>query len=588
MKTRLLPLLFILILVSVPFSTFADGFVIEPLPEGDWNWTGQNSQQAFINYQNDREKLIIAVDIEKRDSDAVWIIPIPSKPEEMEVDITSDTPVFFGDNISSKAKLALSDSFSSSYGMAAAGQIWTLPYFALVSLGGARGGGKAEKMPADLVAVETHIEKEGMVAEIITAKKAQALYNYLKNKELNIAQGSIPVLDSYIGKEYTFIVSWISSSYQEETGGETRGIYASFPVSKNYYPLYPTSVYGEKKIPITIRVVGYVKPKLFSEIEPYTDIQYFTERTDPPFGNRIRCISYASQMRGILELYRADHDAYPSSLRQLREYGEMIDSDLFQEMKEICWGPVFYQGDKDSYQAKFHIYPGKIYTIDSSGIAQEEEVKKGEALYDPSLQDFYQDTKVWQGKDEYTKITINAPAKLLKKDLWMEKGKPLSTSIALLVINNSFIISLAFYFLIAAFVSFLAAGIVGWICFRKFKKYALLGLTNVFTLIAFYFALRHTETEKPGRCSKKKFLFFFSLLFVLLLWLLRFMPVKYTGIEEGWAMIILLGWILLGGLIWWIVNFFCRKFGVTNKVLKVIFFIVIWALVTWVITSLPI
>lgn len=588
MKTRLLPLLFILILVSVPFSTFADGFVIEPLPEGDWNWTGQNSQQAFINYQNDREKLIIAVDIEKRDSDAVWIIPIPSKPEEMEVDITSDTPVFFGDNISSKAKLALSDSFSSSYGMAAAGQIWTLPYFALVSLGGARGGGKAEKMPADLVAVETHIEKEGMVAEIITAKKAQALYNYLKNKELNIAQGSIPVLDSYIGKEYTFIVSWISSSYQEETGGETRGIYASFPVSKNYYPLYPTSVYGEKKIPITIRVVGYVKPKLFSEIEPYTDIQYFTERTDPPFGNRIRCISYASQMRGILELYRADHDAYPSSLRQLREYGEMIDSDLFQEMKEICWGPVFYQGDKDSYQAKFHIYPGKIYTIDSSGIAQEEEVKKGEALYDPSLQDFYQDTKVWQGKDEYTKITINAPAKLLKKDLWMEKGKPLSTSIALLVINNSFIISLAFYFLIAAFVSFLAAGIVGWICFRKFKKYALLGLTNAFTLIAFYFALRHTETEKPGRCSKKKFLFFFSLLFVLLLWLLRFMPVKYTGIEEGWAMIILLGWILLGGLIWWIVNFFCRKFGVTNKVLKVIFFIVIWALVTWVITSLPI
>ena len=60
------------------------------------------------------------------------------------------------------------------------------------------------------VIVHEHLEKEGITTEIITAKTAQALYWYLQNKNLKVEEGSIPVLDHYIGKEFTFIVSWIS------------------------------------------------------------------------------------------------------------------------------------------------------------------------------------------------------------------------------------------------------------------------------------------------------------------------------------------------------------------------------------------
>ena len=64
---------------------------------------------------------------------------------------------------------------------------------------------------SDMISVEAHIEKEGMISQVITAKTAQALYDYLSDKELKIEPGSIPVLDSYIEKEYVFVVSWLSA-----------------------------------------------------------------------------------------------------------------------------------------------------------------------------------------------------------------------------------------------------------------------------------------------------------------------------------------------------------------------------------------
>ena len=82
MRTKIACILLVFISVSLPANVKADGLVIRmPVAEGDWTWLDENGQQAFINYQNGLEKLIIAIDIEKHDSDAVWIVPVPGKPK---------------------------------------------------------------------------------------------------------------------------------------------------------------------------------------------------------------------------------------------------------------------------------------------------------------------------------------------------------------------------------------------------------------------------------------------------------------------------------------------------------------------------
>jgi len=53
----------------------------------------------------------------------------------------------------------------------------------------------------------THLEKAGMVTEVLTTKTDEALYNYLSEKGLKIEKGTLSVLNQYIGKECSFVVS---------------------------------------------------------------------------------------------------------------------------------------------------------------------------------------------------------------------------------------------------------------------------------------------------------------------------------------------------------------------------------------------
>ena len=211
-------------LISFPSFVFADGMVIGPLPEGDWVRVDESSQQAFINYENGIEKLIVAVEIEKENQDAVWILPVPSKPEQVEIDITSKLPIFFGDEVTSKAKEVFFNNVLFSYSGAFLSQVWTFPLAIIfTSVRTAGPGTSSEKIPSgDSVAIETHIERAGMVAEVITAKDGQAIYNYFSQKGFHIKPGAIPKLNSYIEKEYSFVVAWITSEAINKENKEER------------------------------------------------------------------------------------------------------------------------------------------------------------------------------------------------------------------------------------------------------------------------------------------------------------------------------------------------------------------------------
>jgi len=575
MKNKLIYLILIIIFVSSPLFASADGGAIRILPDGDWTWADENSQNAFINHQNEIEKLIVVVDIDEQNSDTVWVIPIPGRQEEVEIDVVSGMPIFSGDEVMSKAKLALSDSVKTSFYISVAGQIWPFPFsiLTLVSLGGARGGGGEKGISGDLISVGKHIEKKGMVVEVITAKEGRALYNYLSNKGVKIEEGSISALNSYIEKDYVFVVSWLSPSKEDRSNEKQRGIFITFPTQKIYYPLIPTSVYGEKEIPITIRVLGHVKPDIFSEIRSFAEVDYFTERTSQWLNPR--CQAGMAQFRTIFEIYYSEHNSYPASLEDLKNDPSLGNdaSVLIEDMKKRCpHSPIYYRKNSDEYEMAMLYSEDKVWMIDSSGRSGQENIS--ETMLSPASEfaKFFENKKL--GDFEYTKITINAPAQLLKKDLWMEEGRPLKVSLALWVADNPLISTIFIYLLFTLILSFLAGGIAGLIYYHNFKKYALIGLANVFTLLGFILVLRLKRELKSG------FVLTFSLIFLFLLAILSF-AFLWGDILASLLIFGLLGLLFVVILPWYLIRFIFNKLGFKGDLIKVIILIIFWILIFW-------
>lgn len=268
----------------------ADGMIIEPGPYSDrWDYSDEKNQQAFINYDNGLQKMVISVGFDAKNSqDAVWLFPVPSDPNKVAIDVVTSLPRFGGEDISLKAKSSLADARSSIQMT----QIYSIPFldFRRLSLNSSLGseGATSTSKSADNgiepdVVVYEHIEKEGISSEIITAKTANGLFDYLKAKGLKIESGSIPVLDNYIGKEYSFIASWISAPeivVSADYQSAQRGVFVTFPTNDIFFPLLPTSVYGSKTVPATIRIMGYVTPKVFQDIKSFTTTSYFMNGSD--------------------------------------------------------------------------------------------------------------------------------------------------------------------------------------------------------------------------------------------------------------------------------------------------------------------
>ncbi|MEW6042513.1 MAG: hypothetical protein AB1633_13425, partial [Elusimicrobiota bacterium] len=268
----------------IPESVLADGMVIEKIdPYSDrWDYSNESNQQAFINYTNGLQKMIISVGLEgKNRNGIIWLFPVPSNPEEVVIDVVKSLPGLRGEEISIKAKSNLGDILK----FLQVTQIYTIPFIfpqildlyetrGFVTSAAQEGIGMGIEPGIDVIIYE-HLEKEGITSEIITAKTAAGLYEYLKGKGLKIESGSIPVLEHYIGKEYSFVVSWISPS--KNIISEQRGIFVRFPTKNIYFPMLPTSVYGSETVPITIRVINHVSPKIFKNIKNYTEIGYYID-----------------------------------------------------------------------------------------------------------------------------------------------------------------------------------------------------------------------------------------------------------------------------------------------------------------------
>jgi hypothetical protein len=108
-----------------------------------------------------------------------------------------------------------------------------------------------------------------MTTEVIGTESSTLLDEYLQGKDLSLPAIAAPAIETYIGENFSFVLSWISdtgqfasnnAAHRGDDGGlyYSLGVWISFPSEKVFYPLRLTSVYGEDAPPMLLQVVGFV------------------------------------------------------------------------------------------------------------------------------------------------------------------------------------------------------------------------------------------------------------------------------------------------------------------------------------------
>lgn len=281
---KIIPII-LLFFLFIPF-VLADGMM--HIYDNDmWSLLNEEKQFCAINYKNGYQHMILTVDTgqeELKGEKAVWIFPVPARPETVAINIIKGFPNLLGYDIEEKVDQTISGVFT----VMRATQIYPAPFmFFTRQFGATSQFGKAGDSLGGVTVYE-RIEKMGLTTELVSAENGILLANYVASKGLSLPEASKAVLQGYTGQEYSFVISWISDieKFKQEQGvkemdyrglwiGNTLGVFMSFPAEKIYYPLKPTSVYGSKRVPAVIYVLDYVTPELYDGIKADTEINYF-------------------------------------------------------------------------------------------------------------------------------------------------------------------------------------------------------------------------------------------------------------------------------------------------------------------------
>ncbi|MDR4499006.1 MAG: DUF2330 domain-containing protein [Candidatus Scalindua sp.] len=221
--------------------------------------------------------MILTVDTAKEleGEKAVWIFPVPAKPDKTNINIVQNFPRLHGYDVEKRADRSISEVFK----VIQASQIYTLPFIML-------GGFVGESDKESGVTVHESIEKMGLKTELVSAVEGSSLTDYLEANDLTLPMASMSIIDEYIGREFSFVISWISNietfkEQQKERFNEIGNVLAvsiSFPADKIYYPLKLTSVYGNNYVSAIVYVMDYVKPELYDGIEVGSEVNYFFQK----------------------------------------------------------------------------------------------------------------------------------------------------------------------------------------------------------------------------------------------------------------------------------------------------------------------
>ena len=280
MIKKVISILIVLVYISLPFlaPVTADGGIFGK--RDTIFYVEENTQYAVIHHLAGNQKMIVSVNFDWEDSNkTAWIFPISSDPENVDIDVTDGVPIFWGNDVIKEAKEDLRDALNLFLGSYLISVAIPVP-FALTysSISGMKGGLGASTGNVD---VHKHLEKYGLTVEVISATEGIGIYRYMTNRGLDISEGIVSQLDQYVEKDFSFVVTWISS---ENLTAREPGIIMEFPTQKIFYPMILTSIYGNHVIPIELMIVGHVSPIIYDEIEPYCSVSYWKGSVSTNYG----------------------------------------------------------------------------------------------------------------------------------------------------------------------------------------------------------------------------------------------------------------------------------------------------------------
>jgi hypothetical protein len=229
----------------------------------------QDMQYGIISHDNGIQKMLVTVNFDGEESNkTAWIFPVPSEPENINIGIAGWTPKFRGRDMIKGAKDDLKKTSDYIFAPYLLSVVVPYPLSLLYFLE------PRYKISSTYVGVEvyTRSEEYGMVAEVISANLGTDIYQYLKNKGMDIYEGMITQLDHYVEEDFSFIVTWITNQNLTEVNP---GLLIEFPTEKAFYPLVLSGIYEDEIIPINLIIKGHVTPDIYYEIKDYCHIRYW-------------------------------------------------------------------------------------------------------------------------------------------------------------------------------------------------------------------------------------------------------------------------------------------------------------------------
>ncbi|MCK5177157.1 MAG: hypothetical protein KAQ92_05515, partial [Candidatus Aenigmarchaeota archaeon] len=432
-----------------------------------------DGQACAINYENGIENMILSVNVNDLQGEkAVWIFPVPAKPEDTKIDIIKEFPDFYGYDVESRAKKDISYNFalmklSQIYTIffPSVGMSWYQKNYIAMSASGPKSGE---------VQIHTSIEKNGLTTELVTAKNSNSLYDYLTDKEAGMPPEFISVLDEYIGKEYSFVISWISD-VEEFKKSQPKAYIKDVLEEKNTieeiketleYFINKTEIKETKRFQMALDNIN----NELRSYELYTDPIIKKNETntfkikmkDSIVAYNNMAFNYKYAIRIYLS-FPTDKIYFP--LKTTSIYGDTkipmlvyvtnyIEPEIYEEIEKDT--QVTYFNDK-----KYDM-PDELKSFFNGKIAFEEL--------------------------EYTRIKINAPSNNLIDDLWMDDSVPTKLVLIENIENNMNILRFILFIICLC----LASMISGMMVFGKDKpnkkNFALFGLYNFFSLMGFAIA----------------------------------------------------------------------------------------------------
>jgi len=233
----------------------------------------EKEQRAAIVHRDGIEKLVIAINIEPDDHDkALWIFPVPGTPSEVKLDVLDAFPRFSGFD----PRRAAAERVGLIMMLARATQVYPLIIDFIVFIGA-----------SPEFRVHQEIEKCGVHAELITVDSADGLASYLQDREAPALGENLVTFEPYLSDDYVLVVAWIASreelldefpEYEARAAtddGRWPCLYVEFPTDRPFYPLRPTSAYGDEWVPVQLFVVDHVQAE-----------------TDPSLAKKLRIFYY--------------------------------------------------------------------------------------------------------------------------------------------------------------------------------------------------------------------------------------------------------------------------------------------------------